>query len=238
MTSSFMLSKLNQTGGAKTWGYSLPGSSLGGIEDSYIRLQGNCHPDFITHTIGKPGGVKLCVRKPLVGSNAVGCSLNERIGDPLHHKARDIKERSQGYNRASPRLYDVKSDFPVQEWNPQYYADRRMPWEQDLLARDYQRWPMTYSGTGIKTLRTPSQLRDEGKPYYQYGYSYTPNEDYDTGMRTATRPDQSVPPVKYDVTRLHQPYPVWKREQEHMEATLPNGQDVNTLDTTHYKRIV
>src|SRR5690349_14472162 len=157
MTSSFILSQLEKRGGGGS--YSLPGSPLGGMEDAYIKLQGNCHPDFITIPIGRPNGVKQCVRKP-------GHKPNTRIGDALHEDAKELMNRSQGYHRASPRLYDPHSNFPVQEWNPQYYSDRRMPWEQDLLRKDYQRWPMTYSGTGIHTLRAPAELRDKGKPYY------------------------------------------------------------------------
>ncbi len=229
MTSSFILSKLNQN--PRVWSYSLPNSPLGGIEDSYIRLQGNCHPDFITKPIGNPNGVKLCVRKPERSPDA-SCGPNARIGDSLHANAERVKEKSQGYNRASPRLYDVQSDFPIQEWNPQYYADRRMPWEQDLLRRDLPRWEMKYSGTGIKTLHTPNQLRDSGAHYFEYGYSYTPNEDFQTGMRTATRLNQSKPEYKYDVTRLHQPYPVWKKEQAWV------GNNVDIQDKKYYKRIV
>jgi len=235
-----MISNLQKTQNAKgaPWHYNLPGSSLGGIEDSYIKLQGNCHPDFLTYPIGRAEGVKMCVRKPLNGENKVGCSPTSRIGDPLHARAAWEKQTSQGYNRGSVRMYDVKSDFPVQEWNPQYYADRRTPWEQDLLSKDYQRWPLRYSGTGISLLRAPAQLRDTGNPYYQYGYSFTPEEGRATGARIATKPDQSLPELKYDVTRLHQPYTVWKNEQEWMGSRLPNGKSVDSLDTIYQKRIV
>lgn len=235
-----MLSKLQKAQDSKgrPWHFGLPGSTLGGIEDSYVKLQGNCHPDFITHPVGRADGVKVCVRKPLNGENSAGCSPIERIGDPLHARAKWVKRESQGYNRGSPRMYDVKEDFPVQEWNPQYYADRRSPWEQDLLTKDYQRWPLRYSGTGINTLRTPAQLRDTGKPYYEYGYSFTPKEDYNTGSRIATQPSQSLPEFKYDITRLHQPYTVWKNEQEWMGARTQNGKSVDSLDTTYQQRIV
>jgi hypothetical protein len=246
MTSSFMISQLHKTQNkdGAPWHYGLPGSPLGGMEDSYIRLQGNCHPDFITYPIGRAEGVKMCVRKPLVGANNVGCSPLARIGEPLHAQAEWQKRRNQGYNRGSVRLYDPQANFPIQEWNPQYYADRRIPWEQDLLARDYLRWPLKYSGTGIDTLHAPAQLRDTGKPYYQYGYSFTPKDGWQYGDRTATRPDQSEPEIKYDVTRLHQPYTIWKNEQEYMGAKLPNGKDVNSLDSQgpgnagYQKRIV
>lgn len=254
MTSSFILSQLERTTQKQNpvnpgapWSYSMTGSPLGGIEDSHIKLQGNCHPDFFTVPIGRPDGVKMCVRKPLVGKNSVGCSPLSRIGDPLHAKAQFLKNQDQGYNRGSVRMYDTQANFPIQEWNPQYYADRRMPWEQDLLRRDYPRTmaELRYSGTGIETLRTPSELRDTGRPYYQYQYSFTPKEDWQTGMRTATRPDQSLPEIKYDVTRLHQPYPVWKDELEYLaegkgrkNATRPDGRSINMDDTQFYSRIV
>lgn len=240
MTSSFILKSLEKTQNERgaPWMYSLPGSPLGGMEDSYIKLQGRCHPDFYTAPIGRAEGVKVCIRKPLVGDNSKSCPPTSRIGDPLHSKAKWKKEQSQGYNRGSVRLYDPQSDFPIQEWNPMYYADRRTPWEQDLLMRDYQRWPLRYSGTGIDLLRAPSQGRDEGKPYYQYGYSYTPVEDPNTGYRVASQPNQSRPEFKYDITRLHQQYPVWKNEQHWVGGNQPNGQGVDALDTIYQKRIV
>ena len=245
MTSSFILSQLerttekgNRTNPGAPWSYSLPGSSLGGIEDSHIKLQGNCHPDFFTVPIGRPDGVKMCVRKPVPSSS--GCGPLARIGDPLHAKAQFLKRQDQGYNRGSVRMYDTQSNFPIQDWNPQSYADRRMPWEQDLLRRDYPRTmsEVRFSGTGIETLRTPTELRDSGRPYYEYGYSFTPKEDWQTGMRTATRPDQSLPEVKYDVTRLHQPYPVWKDEIEYVNGTASGGRRVDSHDVRHYQRVV
>lgn len=233
MTSSFILYNLqkSQDSRGSPWHHSLPGSPLGGIEDSYIKLQGVCHPDFDTHIIGKPGGVKMCVRKY---PNSPTCSSANRIGDPLTSMAEDKKRNSQGYNRGSVRMYDVKSDFPVQDWNPQYYADRRIPWEQDLLSKDYLRWPIKFSGTGIKTLRTPTELRDANKPYYEYAYSFTPKEDFQTGNRIGVTQSQSLPEIKYDINRLHQPYPIWKNEQN----VVKNPSNVDTLDLSYHSRIV
>ena len=166
----------------------------------------------------------MCVRKQGM--------CGGRIGDQLHRRAKFLKEEGQGYHRGSVNLYDTRKDFPTQEWNPQYYADRRMPWEQDLLKADYPHWPLAYNGTGIKTLRTPLELRDSERPYFEYGYSFTPKEDDKTGNRIASKISDSIPPYKYDVTRLHNPYPVWKQEQSYM------GRAADHEDTTNFKRVV
>jgi len=234
-----MLQKLNErpkvdTGGNK-WSYSLGASPLGGMEDSYIKLQGPCHPDFATIPVGRPGGVKMCVRKPdpsCPPTSTGTTNIQPRIGHSLQVKAMIENERGQGYHRGSVDLYDPKQNFPNQKWNPQYYSDRRIPYEQDLLRADYIRLPLEFSGTGIKTTRIPHELRDSDQPYFQYGYSFTQKEDDATGNRTATRWDQTRPPYKYDITRLHQPYPIWKQEHEVM------GHPQDRYDTTHFERIV
>lgn len=223
MTSSFILKKLGESRG--TWSYALPTSTLGGIEDRYLKISGECHPDFITVPIGRPTGTKLCVRK------------TEPDGRPISSGMRDdakmIIENSQGYHRGSVNLYNVSAREPTQDWNPQYYSDRRTPWEADLLRRDYIHSPIFYNGTGIKTFRVPQELKDKDSKYFSYGYSFTPNEDPYTGKRVATNWSQNVPPVKYDITRLVQPYTTYQTETEYM------GHDTRKeLDTSYTDRIV
>jgi hypothetical protein len=222
MTSSFIISNIDKR---KEWkNRPLKGSPLGGLEDTYIRMNGNCHPDFKAYPIGNPWGTKMCVRRAE--------SDGREIGSALHQKAKEIIEDGQGYHRGSVNMYDPRIKTPVQDWNPQYYADRRTPWEQDLLRRDYLHWPLRYSGTGIQLLHTPPELDDTGKPYFEYGYSFTPVEDPKTGMRVATSWKDVVPPPKYDLTRLHQPYPVWKDENAYL------GHPKDKLDTVHNQRII
>ena len=230
MTSSFIVKKLAED--PAMWTYSLPNSPLGGMEDRYLRLSGECHPDFLAMPIGTPEGAKMCVRKL--------DSCGRHIGGTIRQHTSSVIEDSQGYRRGSVDMYDVHAKRPEQRWNPQYYSDRRIPWEQDLLRADYIHWPIRFSGTGIETLRIPLERNDgftgdiiEGNgPYFQYAYAFTPEEDRETGMRTATSWSDTVPPPKYDVTRLHQPYPIWKREHEQ----VCNPQDWR--DTVHQRRIV
>jgi hypothetical protein len=225
MTSSFVLKKLGENKSEFSPAYtSLSTSTLGGIEDRHLKLHGECHPDFVTVPIGNPQGAKLCIRR------TDQCGRN--IGNTPLIASEAVIENSQGYHRGSVNLYNPKQDLPTQKWNPQFYSSRRTPHEQDLIRSDTWRMPIKFSGTGIKTLRTPAQLRDSGKPYMEYAYSFTPDEDPETGMRTASSWSQTKPEIKYDVTRLHQAYPVWKREHEHM------GHPQDALDTTYFKRIV
>lgn len=222
MTSSFILGNLLEN--VNQWSYQLPGATLGGLEDSYLKINGNCHPDFITVPIGHPAGTKMCVRK----TDAQG----RRIGDALHQQSKELIARSNGYWRGSVRMYDVAADTPIQYQNPDAYCNRRMPYDADLVRADLPRQGMAYSGTGIKTLRVPHELKDANKPYFSYSQSFTPIEDPETGKRVATRMSQAVPPVKWDLNRLHQIYPVWKREGEYL------GVDRNGYDATNTWRIV
>jgi len=222
MTSSFTLKKLNEH--PDLWTYSLPGSPLGGMEDRYLRISGECHPDFIAVPIGRPTGTKMCVRRSEPDGRPITSSMRD--------KAKQNIEQHQGYHRGSVNLYDTSANFPTQDWNPQYYASRRTPWESDLLRRDYLHWPLFFNGTGIKTSRLPQELRDRNQRYFSYGYSFTPEEDSYTGDRVATRWSQNVPPVKWDLTRLDQPWPTFQRETEYMRH--PN----HWRDTKDFDRIV
>lgn len=229
MTSSFIRWELDRQNGG--WSYSLPGSPLGGMEDSYLKLNGNCSPDFVATPIGHRYGAKMCTRKPDPGSMK-DCGVPLRIGDRLHNLGQQKIEQSQGYNRASVNLYDPQANFPTTPWNPDYYSSRRIPWEGQLLRADYLREAINYNGTGIGTIRTPTELRDKGTHYMEYGYSFTPDEGLNTGKRVATSFAQNVPPVKWDVTRLEQPYITFKTE------TAVMGHNHDYMDTQYYKRIV
>jgi hypothetical protein len=237
MSSSFIIKNLDRR--LDLANSSVGPAPLGGLEDTYVRLVGDCHPDFTATPIGPSVyGVKICRRRSERESPYDG----ERIGTSLHQKAKEAIEEGQGYHRVSVNLYDTTIKEPRdtskytaragQEWNPQLYSSRRMPYEQDLLRSDYLHWPIRYSGTGIQTLRTPTELGDTGKPYLEYGLSFSPQEDVVTGFRNAKTWTQTQPQYKYDVTRLIQPYTSAKRETRYMS----HQQD--KWDTIHNQRIV
>lgn len=220
MTSSFVLKNLDRRPDLWDQGE----SPLGGMEDQYLRLQGECHPDFTTTPIGTPQGPKLCRRRRDRCGREVDRSLNEYAAYRI--------ESAQGYHRGCLNMYDERQRFPEQRQNAAFYSDRRTPWDADLVRRDYLRRPVKFASTGIGTVRTPAELSDAGVPYWEYAYTFTPREDPKTGMRTATNWSQEVAPPKYDITRLHQPWNVWKREAE----VVGHPQDYR--DTTHFQRIV
>ncbi len=222
MTSSFTITKLNEQ--KQNWVYASNGATLGGLEDRHIRISGNCHPDFVSVPIGSAQGAQLCVRR----TDQCGAE----IGTTLMNQTDRTIEESQGYNRACVNLYDVHQKLPTQQLNPYPYSSRRMPYDADLFRRDYIHAPLNYSGTGIKALRTPAELGDTGHPYLEYAMSFTPQEDPATGMRTATSWNQNVPVPKYDVTQLHQRWPIQKNETAYM------GHPIAVKDTKHFTRIV
>ena len=82
MTSSFIahrLAGLSKTdSGIGPYSFSLPDSTLGGMEDRYISLQKPCHPDFDTTPIGHPEGVKMCTRKLDSCGNRIGTTMQQR----------------------------------------------------------------------------------------------------------------------------------------------------------------
>jgi hypothetical protein len=207
MTSAFMLKeRIKQR---DRWTFELSGNdTMRGQDDHYLRPYERCHPDYMEIPIGNPYGVKVCVRK--VQPNG------KRVGD--YSDVLKDADKNNGYYRGSVNLYNPCQKYPTQKWNPQNYSDRRIPWEQDLLRDDYLRLPIKYDATGIRLLNQPAELNESNnnqkyKGFYKYGYSFTPKEDKDTGMRVPGA--QSRPELKYDVTRPYpQPYELWKSEQK------------------------
>lgn len=221
MTSSFLIKKLDEDyrKGNMRWSNFSPDfnehdSPLGGLEHTHVKINGDCHPDFYAVPIGGPYNAKLCRRK-LISQ------------EPIKRE-----QPKTGYYRAVLNLYDVNAVTPTQITNPEAYPDRRIPWEADLIREDYLRLPVKYNANGIQTVRTPHELKDAPNPYFEYGFSFTPHENPSDGRRIATNLSQTIPPVKYDVTRLVQPYDTWKREH----AYVRNPQDFR--DQTLTKRIV
>ncbi len=223
MTASFKLRKRMED--AKTWSFGAETpTSMSGMDNSYVRPFGECHPDFYAIPIGQPWGVKMCVRRPMV-PEAINMVEEEQ-------KEKGMRDR--GYWRAAVNLYDPEAKEPTQLWNPLKFQNRRIPYETELLEKDYIRGEIEYSGTGINPTTLPTNDRHaRGKPYYQYGYDFTPHSDVETGYRSATRQEQSVPPKRFDITRLNQPFDIWKRRQE-----IHGNTCLDHWDKTHFDRDV
>ena len=200
MTSSLMLLKRKQmTAENGTWSFGNPHNPLGGWEDHYIRPghTGECHPNYVAHPIGNEYGFLVCVKKKGPDGHEVDRPRCENVA------------KYNGYHRYSSRLYDVPDPAapPIQEWNPQRFQDRRTPNQKYLINHDYISRGFTYNGTGIEPVRTPGRRDGPDPRFHEYGYSLT-----------------EEPPYKYDITRLEQPYPVWKNER------IEIGVDQDTLD--------
>ena len=151
--------------------------------------------------IGEPWGVKMCVRRPMV-TGAVNM---------IEDQQKEKGMRDRGYWRAAVNVYDPEAKEPTQLWNPLKFHNRRIPYETELLQADLLHWEVDYNGTGINPTTLPTNDRHaRGKPYYQYGYDFTPHSDVETGYRSATRQEQSVPPPKFQIDRLVQPYDMEK----------------------------
>lgn len=206
MTSSLALHKRHQM--KDVWSISNfgdPNNSLGGWEDHYI-INGahrECHPNYEAIPIGNPYGFMVCKKI----KNKEGKGLDEAPwgnGKPPPH-ASDFN----GYHKYSADLYRPWRQTQIQTSDPYDYYDRTMPDEEYYHRNDYVARGIRYDGTGVKVLRTPGD-----RTYYEYGFSYT-----------------KEPPLKYDITRLHQAYPVWKEEQSYIGA---NQTSLDELDKRYH----
>lgn len=193
MSSSLMLSKRRQMmtadGKNKLWSFGDPNNPLGGWEDHYITPghTHECHPNYKAHPIGNKYGFMVCVKR------------KDENGRNIDQGSCADVSKYNGYHKFSSRLYDVSDPAapPIQDFNPDSYDQRRMPYEAHFIQRDYVSRPFAYNGTGVRPVHTPGREKNErGTGFQEHGFSYTTN-----------------PPYKYDVTRLEQPYPVWKAER-------------------------
>lgn len=211
-------------------------SSMNGIEDHYVRPQGECHPDFVAHPIGRPDGVKLCIRRLTPEKT--------RIDEPNDKKLLDELHLHTGYRRSSPTLYPILGkdqtiiwpENPTQINNPQLFQDRRRPYEQTLIREDYYRLPVKYNATGLNPTKTPDG------PFYDYPLMSRVNDLYSNEWQPRTSGEQNanIPQYKYDVTRLVQPYPLYKDQKVTSPDYNPN-RDPEMLeyqDKNNYTRVV
>lgn len=192
MTSSWCLVNRRRMQDAwKISNFGDPENALGGWEDHYIIDGANreCHPEFEAVPIGNPYGFMVCRRrKHMAPSTPNGHKKLRSLDVPA-----DPIDPSQfnGYHKYSADLYRPWMREQIQITDPYNYYDRTTPNEPLLHQRDYLARDIKYNGTGIHPIRTPGPRK-----YFEYGDSFTP-----------------LPPYKYDVTQLHQRYPIWKEEQ-------------------------
>lgn len=118
-----------------------------------------------------------------------------------------------GYHRYSADMYRPWRKTQIQTSDPYNYYNRTTPNEAYLHREDYLARDIQYNANGIKPMHTPSGTNER---YNEYGYSYTPN-----------------PPYKYDISRLHQSYPVWKDDKRYHGASQAS---LDHIDETFHDR--
>lgn len=202
MSSSWLLSKrkaMTFPDGRKVWdmkNFSDTNDGLGGLSDMYIvdGATGECHPDYQAIPMGDPYGFMVCkkrkrpLNRPDGGVGEATSGLGIGVSVPRNDAA-----SINGYHKFSADLYDPKREVPIQLQDPYYYYDRTVPNEMYFHRNDYLARQVQYSGDGIRALHTPGPRK-----YFEYGFSYTP-----------------LPPPKYDIQRLQQPYELWRDIQEY-----------------------
>jgi hypothetical protein len=211
MTSSYFLKKRLEAG--NTWKVGMrapPGSVMGGTDDTYIKPTGVCHPSYYAVPLGYPSGTKMCVRK-------------SRWEEDMHAARKASQGNFNGTWRGSTNLYNPLPPIPDTPWNPDYFSDRRTRWDSDLVKADYPHIPVEFNDTGLYPTEGPNEGRDEYAPYFQYEYSFTPQEDWLTGRRVATSLDQNVPPpidtsITCVSTKPYDSYGLWASQQEYLNS--------------------
>jgi len=147
MSSSFRLYKRRQD--KDVW--TIPGDS----QAHYIRVVGECHPDYTALPIGNPDGVKICTR-----------TTPEMFIPPRPDPELGVNR----YFKFASRLYEPWNPDPVQMRNPSAYKDRFGPHQGYYLAHDYYRSEVKYDGIGGYPMPTCYD-----KALYEYGVAQIPD---------------------------------------------------------------
>ena len=153
MSSSY---RLQRRASEEAWDFGSPA-------DHYVLPQGECHPDFVAHEIGRPGGVKVCVRrqKPEV--------KKPEVKSPLVYTRSPFGDQAF---RAPQRTFNLYSpgELPTQLENPYRLNDRRMTNELYALETNLYRKQVKYNGTGIPGHGSPRMLASGPPPngYTEY----------------------------------------------------------------------
>ena len=156
MTSSFRIKKKYENGG--TW-------QFGPWYDHYVRPYGECHPDYDAIPIGRPEGVKICVRRDV-------STLQQ------YPPRRPPSEGAPDDVLYNPQLYEGKrARNAIQQFNPWRYDQRRSPNESYNRENDTWRREVVYDGTGFMKM-----------------FSYTPQEKYNAGLANSPSSTTSLYP--------------------------------------------
>lgn len=126
MTSSFLLTQRSKIDFKPSYDDNAP---LGGMEDHYIKPNGECHPDFEAIPMNKPSGPKLCRR--------------------VYYEPTPPPPPKSGMYLNSRQLYDV-GDIENRRWNDIPVEHRTVPNEKWLYERGYFRVPGNFNGTGMQ----------------------------------------------------------------------------------------
>lgn len=206
MTSSWLLTKRKEMG--DVW-------SIGNFSNPTRDSLGGWEDHYIIN-----GGVREC--GPNFEAVPIGnpygfmvCRRRWRDNDTsLDMPANPIKPSDfNGYHKFSADLYEPWKKTQTQLYDPYWYYDRVTPNESYLHANDYLAREIEYNSTGIKPVHTPGPRK-----YHEYGFSYT-----------------SQPPLKYDVQRLEQAYPIWKEDKMYHGASQ---KEMDNFDTSYMKSSV
>ena len=204
MTSSWLLSKRKEM--FDTWSI----SNFGDPDNSL----GGWEDHYIIN-----GAVRECRAgfKAIPIGNPYGFMICKRMKRPDGRSIDTVPDpidpsQFNGYNKFSPDLYRPWRKTAIQMTNPTNYYDRTIPNSDYLHQRDYISRDTMYNATGIKPIHTPGPRK-----YVEYGFGFTPD-----------------PPYKYDIHRLNQAYPNWKREQKY--HGMPE-KVLNELDQTHLESV-
>ena len=129
MTSASILRNQNLYGHREVL---VPQNDLG---NSHLKLNGDCHPDFVAHPIGCPSGSKLCVRK-----NSASACPSEKCSGP--HSSNSTCRNGTFQNRSSPYGGQRNRDF-----NP--YIGVEDENQREARELGYILVPKEYDGTGF-----------------------------------------------------------------------------------------
>ena len=227
MTSSWNLAKRREMGGGTTWACSNFGdvnNALGGWEDYYI-INGahrECHPNYEAMPMGNPYGMMICKRR------------KKENGDDINTPEETDFSQFNGYHKFSADLYRPWMTEQIQMNNPYEYYDRVIPNEEEFHLKDYISREIRFNGTGVAPMHTRpgitvkeninamygkgcGSVANPKTKYHEYGVSYTHR-----------------PPYKYDISRLHQLYPIWKQDKiYHASNSERAQQNLDNLDRNY-----
>lgn len=226
MTSSYMLNQRRKMLQYDKSNFTTPHlDSLGGTEDAYIinSAHRECRSGFQAIPIGNPYGFAICKRMTgPCGTDAADFGTSAAKEAPVVRHEQNV-EKFQGDSKFSADLYNPWYKRQVQMYNPDYYNERfKIPEFEYAVLNDYYDRRFEYNGTGISPKHQIMVEPGTGNPLapqpkdYQYAFARTNN-----------------PPPKYDPSRLQQPYPVWKSEQQFYG--LKTEEELQNMDLNHNK---